>query len=52
MQQGNTAANEDIQAAKFKKMTEDPVDKLILEMAVPTIVSMLITSIYNMADTL
>lgn len=51
MQQGNTAVNEDIQAAKFKKMTEDPVDKLILEMAVPTIVSMLITSIYNMADT-
>lgn len=32
-------------------MTEEPVDKLILEMAVPTIVSMLITSIYNMADT-
>ena len=43
--------NDDIQAAKIKKMTEEPVDKLILEMAVPTIVSMLITSIYNMADT-
>ena len=43
--------NDDIQAAKIKKMTEEPVDKLILEMAVPTIVSMLITSTYNMADT-
>ena len=31
--------NDDIQAAKIKKMTEEPVDKLILEMAVPTIVS-------------
>ena len=43
--------SEDFQAAKFKKMTEEPVDKLILELAVPTIASMLITSIYNMADT-
>ena len=43
--------NEDFQVAKFKKMTEEPVDKLILELAIPTIISMLITSIYNMADT-
>ena len=43
--------NEEFQAAKFKKMTEEPVDKLILELAIPTIISMLITSIYNMADT-
>ena len=43
--------NEDFQTAKFKKMTEEPVDKLILELAIPTIISMLITSIYNMADT-
>lgn len=47
----NSAANNDIQDAKFKKMTEEPVDRLILQMAVPTIASMLITSIYNMADT-
>lgn len=32
-------------------MTEDPVEQLICTLAVPTIVSMLITSIYNMADT-
>ena len=47
----NTDAGKDIQALKFKKMTEEPVEKLILEMAGPSIASMLITSIYNMADT-
>ena len=33
------------------KMLETPVDRLILSLAAPTIVSMLVTSIYNMADT-
>ena len=37
--------------SKLKKMTEQPVEKLICTLAVPAIVSMLITSIYNMADT-
>ncbi|MBR1584521.1 MAG: MATE family efflux transporter [Clostridia bacterium] len=32
-------------------MTTAPVEKLILKLAVPTMVSMMITSIYNMADT-
>lgn len=32
-------------------MMETPVNKLIPKLAVPTIISMLITSIYNMADT-
>lgn len=36
---------------KFRMMTQDPVERLICSLAVPTIVSMLITSIYNMADT-
>ena len=39
------------QEAKFKKMTETPVGLLICQLAVPCIVSMLITSFYNMADT-
>lgn len=34
-----------------KRMLETPVHKLILSLALPTIVSMLVTSIYNMADT-
>ncbi len=37
--------------SKLKKMTEEPVEKLICTLAVPAIISMLITSIYNMADT-
>ena len=36
---------------KFIKMTETPVWKLILQLAVPTTVSMMITTIYNTADT-
>ena len=32
-------------------MTQTPVAKLILKLGIPTTISMLITSIYNMADT-
>ncbi len=37
--------------AQFIKMTETPVNKLITSLAIPTIISMLVTAIYNMADT-
>ena len=36
---------------KYKKMTETPVSTLILTLAVPTIISMMVTTIYNTADT-
>lgn len=36
---------------KTFKMINEPVEKLINHLAIPTIMSMLITSIYNMADT-
>lgn len=36
---------------KHKMMTEMPVEPLIAKMAIPTIISMLVTSLYNMADT-
>lgn len=36
---------------KFRMMTESPIPGLIGKLAIPTIISMLITSIYNMADT-
>lgn len=36
---------------QYKKMTETPVTKLILMLGIPTIISMLVTNIYNMADT-
>lgn len=39
------------QADKFTKMTRTPIPRLITTLAVPTIISMMITSVYNMADT-
>ena len=39
------------QEQKFEMMTEAPIPGLIGRLAVPTIISMLITSFYNMADT-
>lgn len=35
----------------YEKMTNTPVSRLILQLGIPTTISMLITSIYNMADT-
>ncbi len=35
----------------YKKMTETPVSQLIVKLGIPTTISMLVTSIYNMADT-
>lgn len=35
----------------YKRMTETPVAKLVITLGIPTTISMLITSIYNMADT-
>ena len=35
----------------YKKMIETPVARLIVSLGIPTTISMLITSIYNMADT-
>lgn len=37
--------------AYYKKMTETPVSRLIVKLGIPTTISMLVTSIYNMADT-
>lgn len=39
------------QQAQFDKMTRTPIPRLVMGLAVPTILSMLITSIYNLADT-
>ena len=41
----------DEQDLKFKRMTESPVPSLICKLAIPCIISMLVTSFYNMADT-
>ena len=48
---GRKVMENDAQTRKYRQLTEAPVEPLICKMAVPTIISMLITSIYNMADT-
>lgn len=40
-----------MQDEKYIKMTQTPVEKLVCQLAVPTIISMLISALYNMADT-
>lgn len=35
----------------FDKMTKTPVSKLVISLSVPTIISMLVTNIYNLVDT-
>ena len=39
------------QIEHYKKMTETPVHKLILKLCIPTILSMLVSNIYNLVDT-
>lgn len=36
---------------QYYEMAHAPVGRVISKLAVPTIISMLVTSIYNMADT-
>ena len=36
---------------RFTQMTQTPVPQLVSTLAVPTIISMLVTAFYNMADT-
>ena len=42
---------EDRKEAQFRKMTGEKIPGLILSLAVPTIISMIVTAIYNTADT-
>ncbi len=39
------------QDQKYQQMTETPVRKLIIQLAIPSIISMLVTTLYNAADT-
>lgn len=39
------------QLSQYDRMTKQPVQKLILQLGLPTTISMLVTSLYNMADT-
>ena len=37
--------------SQYKKMTTWPIPKLVISLGIPTTISMLVTNIYNMADT-
>ncbi len=39
------------EALQFQKMTKTPIPKLVVQLGIPTTISMLVTSVYNMADT-
>ncbi len=41
----------DVNETQYKKMTEEPVARLISSLAIPTIISMIVTAVYNTADT-
>lgn len=41
----------DLEQQQYQRMTEAPVKSLIMKLAVPTIISMLVTGLYNTADT-
>ena len=46
-----TGTEADAAGRQYAKMTETPVEKLVAGLAVPTVLSMLVTNIYNLADT-
>lgn len=41
----------DNETAEYNRMTTEPVSRLVTSLAVPAIVSMMITSVYNLVDT-
>ena len=41
----------DLRQEKLRRMTTEPVHKLVLKLSIPTIASMLVTALYNLADT-
>ena len=47
MKQESTSEREE----KLVRMTTEPVEKLVCKLALPTIISMLVSTFYNMADT-
>ena len=44
-------SEQNAQAEKLKKMTEQPVEALVCKMAVPSIIGMMVSALYSMADT-
>ncbi len=41
----------ELETKQFKKMTQTPIPRLIIGLGIPTTLSMMVTSLYNLADT-
>jgi Na+-driven multidrug efflux pump len=46
------ALTEKREKAQFERMTKTPIPRLIVSLGIPTMLNMMVTSLYNMADTL
>ena len=44
--------NERREKAQFERMTKTPIPRLVISLGIPTMLNMMVTSLYNMADTL
>ncbi len=44
-------SEDELEAKQFKRMTKTPIPKLIISLGIPTTLSMMVTSLYNLADT-
>lgn len=42
---------DDIHKIQYERMTKTPINKLLVTLSIPTVITMMITSAYNMADT-
>ncbi len=51
LMKGTTLSNEEKRQLRYRRMGEMPVKKLIISLSIPSIISMMISSFYNMADT-
>ncbi len=51
MKEKQQSSADEARTKRYIYMTETPVPKLVCELSVPTIISMLVSSLYNMADT-
>ena len=38
--------------SQYDKMTKEPVGRLVISLGIPTTISMLVTNIYNLVDTM
>ena len=45
------AAVEERERKQFEKMTKTPISRLVIGLGIPTMLSMMVTSLYNLADT-